>query len=64
MVHKGLLTIEGDPSDPNGLVFTDNRGRQLTPAHPRPPGPGDPRPAGDWQHPPGERLNPYWISWN
>src|SRR5918996_239376 len=64
MVHKGLLTMEGDPTDPDGLVFTDNRGRQLTPAHPRPPGPGDPRPAGDWRHPPGERLNPYWISWN
>ncbi|HYZ97447.1 MAG TPA: HNH endonuclease, partial [Acidimicrobiales bacterium] len=64
MVHKGLLTIDGDPTDPNGLVFTDNRGRRLTPAHPRPPGPGDPRPAGDWRHPPGERLDPYWISWN
>src|SRR5919106_1316182 len=64
MVHKGLLTIDGDPSDPNGLVFTDNRGRRLTPAHPRPPGPDEPRAAGQWQHPPGERLNPYWISWN
>jgi hypothetical protein len=64
MVHKGLLTIEGGPTDPDGLTFTDHQGRRLTPAHPRPPGPGGPRPTGQWHHPEGGRLDPRWISWN
>jgi hypothetical protein len=64
MVHKGLLTIEGDPTDPDGLTFTDLQGWRLTPAHPRPPGPGGPRPTGQWHHPEGGRLDPRWISWN
>ncbi|MGH9230588.1 MAG: hypothetical protein ACRD07_17995, partial [Acidimicrobiales bacterium] len=73
MVHAGLLSIEGDPTQPDGLSFTDHRGRRLEPARPRPPSPG--RSAADaasdqglpppnWQHPPGERLHPRWISWN
>jgi hypothetical protein len=64
MVHKGPLTIEGDPTDPDGLTFTDLQGWRLTPAHPRPPGPGGPRPTGQWRHPEGGRLDPRWISWN
>jgi hypothetical protein len=64
MVHKVLLAVEGDPTDPDGLTFADDRGRRLTPAHPRPPGPGDARPTGRWQHPDGGRLDPHWISWN
>ncbi len=73
MVHAGLLTIAGDPADPDGLIFTDHRGRRLEPSRPRPPSrdipPGDaardhglPRP--DWQHPSGGRLDARWISWN
>ncbi|MGH9288507.1 MAG: DUF222 domain-containing protein [Acidimicrobiales bacterium] len=73
MVHLGLLTIEGDPADPSGLTFTDHRGRRLEPARPRPPtphtSPGDAAqeqglPQPNWQHPPGERLDARWISWN
>jgi Domain of unknown function (DUF222)/HNH endonuclease len=73
MVHAGRLTISGDPNDPDGLTFSDHRGRRLEPARPRPPAPGRSatdaahrqgllRP--DWQHPPGERLDDRWISWN
>jgi hypothetical protein len=73
MVHTGLLTITGDPTDLCGLVFTDDRGRRLEPARPRPPGmgtsPSDAArqqglPAPDWQHPSGEPLDTRWISWN
>jgi HNH endonuclease len=73
MVHVGFLTIEGDPTDPAGLVFADRHGRRLQPAPPRPPHSdttsaqaareqGLPPP--DWQHPPGEPLDTRWISWN
>jgi Domain of unknown function (DUF222)/HNH endonuclease len=73
MVHRGLLTIDGDPADPAGLTFTDHRGRHLEPAPPHPPTPDTPTteaarrhgvPPPNWQHPPGEPLNPRWISWN
>jgi hypothetical protein len=67
MVHKGVLTVGGDPTDPtdpDGLTFTDQRGRRLAAAHPRPPDPGTQRPTGQWHHPDGGRLNPRWISWN
>jgi hypothetical protein len=76
MVHTGLLTIWGDPtdpSDPDGLTFTDGQGRKLEPAHPRPPGlgvsPADAAknsglPPPDWQHPPGEPLDTRWITWD
>jgi Domain of unknown function (DUF222)/HNH endonuclease len=73
MVHLGLLSVDGDPTDPGGLTFTDHRGRRLQPAPPRPPNsdssPGDAArrhglPPPDWRHPPGERLDHRWISWN
>jgi Domain of unknown function (DUF222)/HNH endonuclease len=73
MVHLGLLSIDGHPGCPNGLAFTDHQGRQLRQASPRPPcadasiseaahHQGLPPP--QWQHPPGERLDTRWISWN
>lgn len=73
MVHQGLLTIAGDANDPNGLIFTDDQGRRLEPAYPRPPNPTDSAsqavadhglPSPTWLHPSGERLNPHAISWN
>jgi len=76
MVHRGLLTVTGDPtdpSDPDGLCFTDHRGHRLRPARPRPPATGTPParaardqglPPPDWQHPPGEPLDTRWITWN
>jgi hypothetical protein len=73
MVHQGLMSIEGNPSEPGGLTFADDRGRQLEPARPRRPVPGAPiahvardlgLPAPRWQHPPGEPLDTRWITWN
>ena len=73
MVHEGLLSIEGNPNDPGGLTFADERGRRLEPARPRRPRPGSPiadsardlnLPAPKWQHPPGEPLDTRWITWN
>ncbi|HWC10460.1 MAG TPA: DUF222 domain-containing protein, partial [Acidimicrobiales bacterium] len=38
--HRGLLGVEGDADDAEGLVFTDARGRRLTGCgRPAPPGP-------------------------
>jgi hypothetical protein len=71
MVHLGALRIAGDPGRPDGLAFTDDRGRQLRPAPPRPPHADTTTeaahhglPQGQWRHPPGERLDTRWISWN
>jgi hypothetical protein len=73
MVHRGLLAIDGDPGRHDGLAFTDQHGRQLRPAPPRPPhadtSPGAAAhhqglPPPEWQHPPGEPLDTRWISWN
>jgi hypothetical protein len=73
MLHAGLVTITGDPTAAGGLVFTDHHGRRLEPARPRSPSPeattsqavrrrGLPPP--NWRHPPGERVDNRWISWN
>jgi Domain of unknown function (DUF222)/HNH endonuclease len=73
MVHQGWLSIEGNPTEPGGLTFADDRGRRLEPARPRRPMPGSPiahvardlnLPAPKWQHPPGEPLDTRWITWN
>ncbi|HKA84898.1 MAG TPA: DUF222 domain-containing protein [Acidimicrobiales bacterium] len=73
MAHDGLLTVDGDAGRVDGLTFTDNRGRRLQPAPPRPPRSGtlSAAAAGDhglppprWQHPSGERLDTRWINWN
>jgi hypothetical protein len=73
MVHQGLLSIEGDPTEPGGLTFADDRGRRLEPARQRCPIPVFPiadvagdlnLPAPKWKHPPGEPLDTRWITWN
>ena len=66
--HRGGLGISGDADDPNGLIFTDARGRRLTGCgRPAPPGP-DLRGATEqlnlspstYVHPTGERMD-YWC---
>jgi Domain of unknown function (DUF222)/HNH endonuclease len=73
MVHQGLLSIDGNPTEPGGLTFADDRGRRLEHARPRRPTPQSPiahaardlnLPAPKWNHPPGEPLDTRWITWN
>jgi hypothetical protein len=67
--HLGRLGISGDADDPNGLVFTDQRGRPLTgggkPAPPRGTFQTTARrldiPEGAWSHPTGETLDLRWL---
>jgi HNH endonuclease len=56
--HHGLLGISGDPLKPDGLVFTDERGRVIT-GQPRsvPPAAPPPEPDEPYEHPLGERLS-------
>ena len=61
--HRGRLGIEGNADDPDGLVFTDHRGRRLTGVG-RPAPPGQVRLAGHWVHPSGERLESHWVYFN
>jgi Domain of unknown function (DUF222)/HNH endonuclease len=65
MHHRGLLGISGDVDRPDGLVFTDARGRPLAGTPPTPP-PANHRhhAPGRWAHPTGERLQSLWISFN
>jgi hypothetical protein len=70
--HLGRLGIEGDADRPDGVSFTDERGRPLDPSgRPKPPtGPiGETTralgvPDGAWSHPTGERLEPEWVHLN
>lgn len=70
--HLGKLGIDGDADDPNGMTFTDDRGRELGPCG-RPIPPREPVgvaarrlgiPAGSWTHPTGEQFDPYWVHFN
>lgn len=62
--HRGKLGIEGNADEPDGVVFTDDRGRVLGNCGRATP-PGDtPLPRGDWVPPSGERLDPFAISFN
>ncbi len=72
--HRGLLGITGDPTRPDGLVFTDHHGRILQPnGRPTPPDPTRLRddiaadlgiPPPDWTHPTGERLDTWGVSFH
>ena len=70
--HRGQLGISGDADDPDGLVFTDSRGRRLTGCgRPAPPGPELGAAAerlrlqpATYVHPPGERLDTRWVYFN
>ena len=70
--HRGQLGIAGDADDPDGIVFTDARGRRLTgcgrPAPPRPELADaverlQLRPT-TYVHPTGERLDTRWVHFN
>ena len=70
--HRGGLGIAGDADEPDGVVFTDARGRRLTGCgRPAPPGPElgaavarlQLQPA-TYGHPSGERLDTRWIYFN
>ncbi len=54
--HRGHLGISGDADDPDGITFTDARGRPLPPSG-KPMPPTEPAPTGNWVHPTGERLD-------
>jgi hypothetical protein len=58
--HRGGLGISGNADDPDGIVFTDARGRPLAPAG-QPAQPTGPPPTGSWTHPTGERLDDRWV---
>jgi len=69
--HLGRLGIEGDPTSPDGLRFTDHLGRPIRGPSPVPPG-APPAlaaaamglPAPRWNPPLGEALGGRWISWS
>jgi len=54
--HRGHLGITGDADKPDGITFTDARGRPLAPAG-VPVLPTGPVPTGNWTHPTGERMD-------
>ncbi|MDQ6798673.1 MAG: HNH endonuclease [Actinomycetota bacterium] len=54
--HRGELGIEGDADYPDGIIFTDARGRPLAPTG-KPIPPAEPAPTGNWVHPTGERMD-------
>lgn len=69
--HAGRLGIAGDPTTPDGLVFTDHRGRPIRGPSPVPPGGPSAEaaaalglPAPRWEPPLGEPLDPKWITWS
>ena len=61
--------ISGDADDPDGMVFTDERGRRIAncgrPVAPCPPIRNAARrldiPKGTWSHPGGEPFDPRWV---
>jgi hypothetical protein len=56
--HRGQLGITGNADDPDGLTFTDARGRVIDPAtRPRKPTGPPPDPDQPYEHPLGERLD-------
>jgi hypothetical protein len=66
LLHRGAFTIAGDADDPDGLVFTDRRGRPLAGCGPPTP-PATPASStgpnpitGAWTPPSGERLD-WWM---
>ncbi len=63
--HRGRLGIEGNADDPDGVLFTDDRGRRLESCgKARPPGKDASRPPGNWVPPSGEQLDPWAIYFN
>ncbi|HEX2700115.1 MAG TPA: DUF222 domain-containing protein [Acidimicrobiales bacterium] len=69
--HAGKLGIDGDPTVPDGLRFTDGSGSLIRGPSPDPPD-GPPQlaaaamglPAPAWEPPHGERIDTKWITWS
>ncbi len=65
MHHHGRLGITGNADHPDGLTFSDHRGRPLARARPpSPPNPPPTPPPGTWQHPTGETLSRHDLHFN
>jgi hypothetical protein len=64
--HQGKLGISGNADEPDGVVFTNEAGRQIASsgARPKPPeGPPSP-PIGTYRHPDGGRFDGRWLYFN
>ncbi len=61
--HQGNFHIEGNADDPDGLVFTDRKGRRLMGCG-RPAPPGELRITGNWAPPSGERLDSWMVTFH
>ncbi len=59
--HQGAFDVKGDADDPDGLVFTDRKGRRLMGCG-RPAPPGDTVITGNWTPPSGERLDSWMVT--
>jgi HNH endonuclease len=61
--HRGLLGITGDADLPDGLTFTDAHGRVIDAAtRPRQPTGPPPTPTARYNHPTGERLHRWAVT--
>ena len=61
--HQGNFSIEGNADDPDGLIFTDRKGRRLMGCG-RPAPPGDTVITGNWTPPSGERLDSWMVTFD
>jgi hypothetical protein len=61
--HQGLLEIRGSPGTANGLRFFTSTGREIT-AVPRSPITARTPAMTRYVHPPGERVDWFWMAWN
>ncbi|CAN5734909.1 HNH endonuclease signature motif containing protein [soil metagenome] len=60
--HQGRLGITGADADhPDGITFTDSKGRPLTNRAPPAP-PGDPPTVHPYRHPTGEPWDGHWLT--
>jgi hypothetical protein len=61
--HLGGFDVTGDANEPDGLTFTDPHGQDIDPAaRPRPPTRPPPDPIKPYEHPPGERLDRWSLT--
>jgi hypothetical protein len=64
MHHTGDLLISGTPERPDGLTFTNARGRPIGTRPPPPPNDPPPEPVGTYRPPTGERLHVDRVYWH